>query len=124
MFLGREISEQRDYSDEIARIIDEEVHNLIDAAYSTATELLTDNRPKLVQIADYLIEKETVEGKELEELFNTEAQDALPREPVVMEPEARQPDAIGTDDKGTEPDDPHDPMEPAPTSPTPTPQAG
>ena len=124
VFLGREISEQRDYSDEIARVIDEEVHNLIDTAYSTATELLTDNRPKLVQIADYLIEKETVEGKELDELFNAEAYDALPREPVAVEPEARQPEAIGPDDKGTEPDEPHDPMEPAPSSPTPTPQAG
>ena len=127
VFLGREISEQRDYSDEIARIIDEEVHNLIDSAYTTAQQLLTDSRPKLVQIADYLIEKETVEGKELEELFNTdvpEGQDALPREPIVMEAEVRQPDARGSDDKGTEPDDPHDPMEPAPTSPTPTPQAG
>ena len=124
VFLGREISEQRDYSDEIARVIDEEVHNLIDTAYSTATELLTDNRPKLVQIADYLIEKETVEGKELDELFNAEAHDALPREPVAVEPEARQPEAIGPDDKGTEPDEPHDPMEPAPSSPTPTPQAG
>ena len=127
VFLGREISEQRDYSDEIARIIDEEVHNLIDSAYTTAQQLLTDSRPKLVQIADYLIEKETVEGKELEELFNTdvpEGQDALPREPVVMEAEVRQPDAPGPDGKGTEPDDPHDPMEPAPTSPTPTPQAG
>ncbi|MDE2861685.1 MAG: ATP-dependent zinc metalloprotease FtsH [Chloroflexota bacterium] len=124
VFLGREISEQRDYSDEIARIIDEEVHNLIDTAYSTATQLLTDSRPKLVQIADYLIEKETVEGKELEELFGAEPQDALPREPVVMEAETRQPDKIGPEDKGTEPDEPHDPMDPAPTSPTPTPQAG
>ena len=127
VFLGREISEQRDCSDEIARIIDEEVHSLIDTAYSTAQQLLTDSRPKLVQIADYLIEKETVEGKELDELFKAEApegQDALPREPVVMETEVRQPDTPGTDDKGTEPDEPHDPMEPAPTSPTPTPQAG
>ncbi len=128
VFLGREISEQRDYSDEIARIIDEEVHNLIDSAYTTAQQILTDSRPKLVQIADYLIEKETVEGKELDELFKAEVppdgQDALPREPVVMETEVRQPDTPGPDEKGTEPDEPHDPMEPAPTSPTPTPQAG
>ncbi len=127
VFLGREISEQRDYSDEIARIIDEEVHNLIDSAYTTAQQILTDSRPKLVQIADYLIEKETVEGKELDELFKAEVpegQDAMPREPVVMEAEVRQPDTPGPDEKGTEPDEPHDPMEPAPTSPTPTPQAG
>ena len=126
VFLGREISEQRDYSDEIARIIDEEVHNLIDTAYSTATNLLTDNRPKLVQIADYLIEKETVEGKELDELFNAEASQepaASTSQPAMPDSDAR-PDATATEDRGKEPDDPHEPMEPAPASPTPTPQAG
>ena len=127
VFLGREISEQRDYSDEIARIIDEEVHNLIDAAYSTATQLLTDNQPKLVQIADYLIENETVEGKELEELFSADASQeraALPREPIVADAETRQPDSLPSDDRGKEPDNPPEPMEPGPASPTPTPQAG
>ena len=71
VFLGREISEQRDYSDKIAEEIDSEVHNLIQDAYATATELLNTYRPKLVQIATYLITNETVEGKELEELFNS-----------------------------------------------------
>ena len=73
VFLGREISEQRDYSDKIAEEIDDEVHNLIQTAYNTATELLTDHRQKLVQIANYLIVNETVEGKELAELFSSEA---------------------------------------------------
>jgi cell division protease FtsH len=73
VFLGREISEQRDYSDKIAEEIDDEVHNLIQAAYTTATELLTTHRAKLAQIANYLITNETVEGKELAELFDSTA---------------------------------------------------
>jgi cell division protease FtsH len=73
VFLGREISEQRDYSDKIAEEIDGEVHDLIQTAYETATTLLTDYRQKLVQIANYLIVNETVEGKELAELFGSEA---------------------------------------------------
>jgi len=75
IFLGREISEQRDYSDKTAEEIDGEVHNLIDDAYNTATKLLTANRAKLVQIAKYLIINETVEGNALEELFNSSAPD-------------------------------------------------
>jgi len=73
VFLGREISEQRDYSDKVAEEIDSEVHGLIQDAYTTATELLTTHRSKLIQIASYLKANETVEGKELAELFNSSA---------------------------------------------------
>ena len=73
VFLGREISEQRDYSDKIAEAIDNEVHNLIQYAYSKATDLLTTNSAKLAQVAIYLMANETVEGKELETLFDSEA---------------------------------------------------
>jgi len=70
IFLGREISEQRDYGDKVAEEIDEEVHNIIDRAYKTAQEILTVHRAKLKQIAEHLIAKETVEGEELEKLFS------------------------------------------------------
>ncbi len=73
VFLGREISEQRDYGDKVADEIDAAVHKLIQEAYTTATHLLTGNRAKLAQISSYLIVNETVEGKELENLFNSEA---------------------------------------------------
>ena len=72
IFLGREISEQRDYGGKIADEIDEEVHKLISTAYNTAKEILTTHRAKLVQISKYLIVHETVEGKDLEELFSSE----------------------------------------------------
>ena len=72
VFLGRDIAEQRDYSDKTAEEIDGEVHDLIDAAYNTATELLKTHKSKLAQVATYLIANETVEGKELKELFDSE----------------------------------------------------
>jgi cell division protease FtsH len=71
VFLGREISEQRNYSDEIAFEIDKEIRWLIDRAYARATEIVTANRDKLEQIAMLLMERETIEGAEIEELFDT-----------------------------------------------------
>ncbi|UCE97691.1 MAG: ATP-dependent zinc metalloprotease FtsH [Dehalococcoidia bacterium] len=70
VFLGREISEQRDYGDKVANLIDEEVRNLIQQAHETAKDLLTKNKRKLKTIAERLITKETLEGEELETLFN------------------------------------------------------
>ncbi len=69
IFLGREISEQRDYSEEVARQIDEEVKRIIDAAYQRAMQILKDNRDKLENLSKRLIEVETLEGKELAALL-------------------------------------------------------
>ena len=70
VFLGKEISETRDYSDQVAETIDKEVKSLLEEAYSTAKTLLTKNKPKLKQIAEHLMEHETLEGSMLENLFN------------------------------------------------------
>ena len=69
VFLGREITEQRDYGDKIADEIDEEVHNLIQRAYSTAKKILTTHEAKLKEIATLLIERETLEEPDLDKLF-------------------------------------------------------
>jgi len=69
IFLGREISEQRDYGEKIAQEIDEEVHNIIERAYNTARKILTENRAKLKQIAEQLLAKEILEEPELDKLF-------------------------------------------------------
>ena len=66
VFLGREISEQRDYSEKVARQIDDEVYEIIQQAHEVAKKLLSDNKPRLVYIAEKLIIRETLEGKELE----------------------------------------------------------
>jgi cell division protease FtsH len=70
VFLGREISEQRNYSEKVAEEIDEEVRRIIDRAYHAAKKILTENRAKLNQIARKLIEVETIEGEDLMTLFN------------------------------------------------------
>ncbi len=70
VFLGREISEQRDYSEEVARQIDEEVQSIIEGAHKTARDILSKNRKKLESLALELITKETLEGNDLERLFS------------------------------------------------------
>jgi len=69
IFLGREIGEQRNYSDEIARQIDEEVRALVDRAYERATEVLETHRARLEALAQKLIAEETVDGQGFEALF-------------------------------------------------------
>jgi cell division protease FtsH len=69
VFLGREISEQRDYSDKIAEEIDEEVHNIIQRAYKTTRKILTANKEKLKQLAEELIAHETLDEPELDKIF-------------------------------------------------------
>ena len=71
VFLGREITEQRDYGDTVANQIDTEVNRIIQAAHATALKVLTENQAKLVQLAQALLEKETLEGPDLDAVFNT-----------------------------------------------------
>ena len=70
IFLGRDISEQRDYSEEVANKIDKEVRKIIEIAYTRAKDILTKNRRKLKKIARNLIKRETLEGKDLDDLLN------------------------------------------------------
>jgi len=69
VFLGREIASDRDFSDETASAIDEEVRLLVDQAYSRAKEVLTGNRHILDTLSEILVEKETVDAEELQELL-------------------------------------------------------
>ena len=69
VFLGRSMGEQRDYSDEVARTIDEEVRVIIDKAYERATEVLTLHRDKLVALAERLVADETVDAETFETFF-------------------------------------------------------
>ena len=86
VFLGREIHEERDYSDSIAEAIDHEVQALIDTAHSRAREILRDHRDKLVEVANHLMQHETVEGEMVKRLFDgppppQEEQQAVPPQP-------------------------------------------
>jgi len=81
VFLGREISEQRDYSEKVAQDIDEEVYSIIQHAHDEAKRLLTKNKARLVHIAEKIIAQETVEGEELELAFT---------EPLTAKPKAKE----------------------------------
>lgn len=63
-FLGRDLMEDRDYSEDIARAIDEEVRSIIDAAYERARTILLENRTQMDLIAEVLLEKETLNNEE------------------------------------------------------------
>ncbi|OIP71112.1 MAG: cell division protein FtsH [Oscillatoriales cyanobacterium CG2_30_40_61] len=69
VFLGRDIMSERDFSEETASTIDAEVRVLVDAAYKRAKQVLVENRHVLNQLADVLIDKETVDADELQELL-------------------------------------------------------
>ena len=82
VFLGREIHEERDYSDKVAEEIDKEVKSLIHQAYTRAQDILTTHKDKLVEVAQYLMQHESVEGEDLKRLFDGPG----PQEAVVKEP--------------------------------------
>ena len=86
VFLGREISEERDYGDKVAEEIDEEVKALINKAYSRANEILISHKAKLVRLAEYLIEHETVSGEALNHLFNDDELPGTAKEGVPAAP--------------------------------------
>ncbi|MCE2465290.1 MAG: ATP-dependent zinc metalloprotease FtsH [Dehalococcoidia bacterium] len=93
VFLGKEIHEERDYSDKVAEDIDKEVQALINQAYARAKDILTSSRDKLDEVANYLIKNETIEGDDLKRLFDglpLEAEGSAPS----PEPEASHPPVI------------------------------
>jgi cell division protease FtsH len=71
IFLGREISEQRDYSEAVAQQIDKEVRRIVNEAYATAKSIVNEYRDKLDTVAQRLIEVETLTREEFEEIFPT-----------------------------------------------------
>jgi cell division protease FtsH len=78
IFLGRQIQEERNYSEEVAKIIDSEVHDIVDRARQRAYEVLTNNRDKLDLVVSKLIEQETLESDEFNKLFDGEPDAGVP----------------------------------------------
>jgi cell division protease FtsH len=100
-FLGREFSAEPDYSDEIAREIDDEIRRIVEGAHQTAKGLLNEHREDLDKISKLLLERETIdadqfaallEGKPESEVFADEEEPAKPPEP---EPEPERPQLGG-----------------------------
>jgi len=70
MFLGRDIASERDFSEDTAATIDSEVSELVDSAYKRATKVLTENRGMLDEMAEMLIERETIDSEDIQDLIN------------------------------------------------------
>ena len=82
-FLGREFSSEPDYSDEIAREIDDEIRRVIESAHQQAKDILTEHRGSLEKISQVLVKRETLEKEEFEQLLagKTESEVFPPAEP-------------------------------------------
>ncbi|HEV2013071.1 MAG TPA: ATP-dependent zinc metalloprotease FtsH [Candidatus Dormibacteraeota bacterium] len=103
VFLGRDLGEQRNYSEEVAGEIDQEVHRLVDAGYQRAKKILTERRDKLVQLAEYLKTEETIEGWQMDAVINS-PDGKLPPVPERPKAEAPRPPQAQpkADDRGPE----------------------
>ena len=89
VFLGRDIGRDKDYSEEVAAQIDSEIRQFIDEAYQGTVKLLQDNIDKLHLIAEALIERETLEGYEVQQLM--EHGKILPKQEKPVEPPKEEP---------------------------------
>ena len=78
LFLGRDISKHKDYSEETAIEIDNEIRSIVTGNYVRAKTLLEDNIDLLHKLAELLLDKEVIDGKELEELVKNNKPDHYP----------------------------------------------
>jgi cell division protease FtsH len=91
-FLGREFSSEPDYSDEIAREIDDEIRRVVEEAHQTAKHILTEHREQLDRISHILLERETIDADQFVELLEGKPEDEVfgdedEGEPISPEPE-------------------------------------
>ena len=89
IFLGREIAQHQDYSENTAMQIDKEVKKIVMAAYAEATKLLEENRDDLILVAEALLEYETLDGNEVKAVLKGEK---IHREVEVEPPDAPEPE--------------------------------
>ena len=101
IFLGRQIQEERNYSEDIARIIDSEVHDIVERGRQRAHDVLTANRDKLDLVVSKLIEQETLDTDEFERLFH-EGDEGLPVAAAAGGPDLMPPGAPAGESKPRE----------------------
>ena len=117
VFLGRDLHQQRNYSEQTAIAIDEEVHRIITESYDRAHTILTDKKDRLEAMAHALLERETLDGEDV--LMILDGEELAPLEPA---PEPQRA-AAGVDDAVAEakPDEDEGPATPPGTDPRPQP---
>jgi len=92
-FLGREFSSEPDYSDEIAREIDDEIRRIVESAHVQAKDILTSRRESLTLLSEILIKRETIEKDEFEALLQGRTEEEVfgAAAPAPVEPPAVPP---------------------------------
>jgi cell division protease FtsH len=83
VFLGRDLGEQRNFSDATAGQIDEEIHSIVDVGYKRAKEILTRRKADMIKLAEYLKEVETIDGDDLDKILRGET--PTPSGPSITE---------------------------------------
>jgi cell division protease FtsH len=84
VFLGRDFGEQRNYSEQTAREVDEEIRRIIQEAFDKAYNVLSQNKTRLIMISERLIKEETLEGPLFESLFNQPINEGQYEEPSIL----------------------------------------
>ncbi len=97
-FLGREFSAEPDYSDEVAREIDDEVRRMVEDAHQTSKDILSEHREELDTISRILLDRETIEADEFIALLEGKPEDEVF---AKDEEEAKPPEAPAVEEKGT-----------------------
>jgi len=92
IFLGREFAQHRDYSESTAILIDEEVKNIVTGAHNRATEIIKENIEKLHRLAQSLLEREVLDGDEIDTIIKGEELPAIEKEDVEPEEGDSQPE--------------------------------
>lgn len=69
IFIGRDLGMHRDFSEDMAKKIDAEVRRIVDTAYKQAKSIVTQYKPKLLEVSDVLLEKESIDGKQLDKIL-------------------------------------------------------
>jgi cell division protease FtsH len=84
VFLGRDFGEQRNYSEQTAREVDEEIRRIIQEAFDKAYHVLLQNKTRLIMISERLIKEETLEGPIFEALFNQPIDNGQYESPSIL----------------------------------------
>jgi cell division protease FtsH len=84
VFLGRDFNEQRNYSEQTAREVDEEVRSIIQEGFDRAYNVLQQNKARLIMISERLIKEETLEGPVFEALFNQPIESEQYESPSIL----------------------------------------
>ena len=116
IFLGREISHQKDYSEKTAQLIDKEVHRIVTSAHRKAHEILSENLDKLHALAEALLKHEVLDGHQVDCILRGKALDDPECEQRPKQPQS-QPDRATTEDPQDEPAAGDQPPEAGPDEP-------